>query len=50
MGRKIRYMRQQKILREQNVWWGSYGKWKVWCPNTKARTMYEAGSSLDNCV
>lgn len=40
MGRKIRYMKQQKILRDHDVWWGTYEKFKVWCPNPKSRQMY----------
>jgi len=44
-GRKIRYMKQQKILREHDVWWGSYEKFKVWNPNPIARDMYKGPES-----
>lgn len=40
MDRKIRYMKQQKVLRDHDVWWATYDKFKVWNPNPKARQMY----------
>ena len=38
-----RYMKQQKVLRDHDVWWATYDKFKVWNPNPKARQMYMAG-------
>jgi len=45
MGRKIRYAKQQKILRDHDVWWASYGKFKVFCPHPENRQMYTGPES-----
>ncbi|CAK9067810.1 unnamed protein product [Durusdinium trenchii] len=45
MGRKIRYMRQQKILRDNNVNWGRYGSWTEEVKNKRFRNMYQGPES-----
>ncbi|CAE7293074.1 rpmA, partial [Symbiodinium pilosum] len=45
MGRKVRYLKQQRILRDHNVWWGWYGKWHTWNPHPGIKNLYQGPES-----
>ncbi|CAE7866416.1 unnamed protein product [Symbiodinium sp. KB8] len=44
-GRKVKYLKQQRILRDHNVWWATYGKWNVWNPNPGIKSNYTGPDS-----
>eukprot|EP00439_Symbiodinium_sp_Y106_P022411 s1909_g2.t1 len=44
-GRKVKYLKQQRILRDHNVWWGWYGKWNTWRPNPGIKSNYTGPES-----
>jgi len=46
MGRKMRHRRQQRILKESNVWWGSYkDTWHTWYPTRDKWNLYKGPDS-----
>ncbi|CAE8734317.1 unnamed protein product [Polarella glacialis] len=45
MGRKMRYLGQQKKLKESGIWWSTYGAWTKWDKNRDLFNMYEGPES-----